>query len=122
MQKLPGREKLSQFKSSIEDGLVKQLFDRLRNYLICATLFAIGISEYSKKPGDFLGIDAGDYSGLPIITLALVLFLLNTYDGIRMSVKHLDNITLRVILIIFYVFFSIRLMELAWKYSATAAI
>ncbi|MGI9319719.1 MAG: hypothetical protein ACR2QW_20515 [bacterium] len=119
MVEIRGREKLSHLKSAMEDGLVKQLFDRLRNYLICATLFAIGIFEYKQKPGDFLGFDAGDYSGLPIILLAFVLFVLNTFDGIRMSIKHLENVILRIVLIVFYVFFSIRLMELAWKYSTT---
>jgi hypothetical protein len=117
-----GQEKLSHLKSSIEDGLVKQLFGRLRNYLICATLFAIGIFEYKKKPGDFLGIDVGDYSGLPIIVLAFVLFILNTYDGIRTSIKHIENVVLRIFLVIFYISFSIRLMELAWKYSATTQL
>jgi hypothetical protein len=113
---------MAKITDAIEEGLVKQLFDRLRNYLICATLFAIGIFEYNKKPGDFLGIDAGDYSGWPIIVLAIVLFILNTYDGIRMSIKHLKNVTLRIFLIIFYVAFSIRLMELAWKYSTTTQL
>ena len=122
MVELRGREKLSHLKTSIEDGVVKQLFDRLRNYLICATLFAIGTFEYQQKPGHFLGIDVGDYSGLPIIVLALVLFILNTYDGIRMSIKHLGSVTLRIFLIVFYIAFSIRLIELAWKYSATTLL
>ena len=122
MSRKISHERITNLQTALEEGLVKQVFDRLRNYLICATLFAIGIFEYKKKPGDFLGIDAGDYSGLPIMLLALFLFILNTYDGIRVSIKHLDSATLRVVLVVFYLLLSVRLIELAWKYSSSTQL
>jgi hypothetical protein len=109
--------KLSLLKLSIDKEFIKQLFDHLRNYLICATLFAIGTLEYHQKPGEFLGINVGDYSGLPLILFAVVLFILNTYNGIRVSIVFLESLTLKLILIVLYLLITTRFMELAWKYS-----
>jgi hypothetical protein len=62
-------------------------------------------------------MNAGDYSGLPIILLGLALFLLNTYDGIRQSLRFLQSNVSRLAFSVLYILFAVRLIEVAWKFT-----
>ena len=108
---------LTRLNVALEQGLSKSVFDHVRNYLICSTIFAIGVIEYKQKPGFFLGIEFGDHSGLGIIVMAFLLFLLNLYDGIRQISNSKFHKVLIGGLIFFYVVMSIRVMELAWYFA-----
>jgi hypothetical protein len=88
----PEHRGLARLHNQLDRGLVRLLFERVRNYLICATLLAIGFYEFQQKPGYYLGYNVGDFSGTPIIVLALGLFILNTYDGIRASARFLQSL------------------------------
>ena len=110
---------ISSLNQALDRGFVRLLFERIRNYLICATILAIGFIEYKQKPGFFLGMNVGDYSGTPIILLGLGLFLLNTYDTIRVCFRFLQGIIARTIFSAVFVLFAIRLIELAWKFAVS---
>lgn len=94
----------------------KAIFDHLRNYLMCAFLLAIGTAEFRAQTNLFFGLIPNHYSGAGVIGLSCVLFSLNFYDGIRKISKSEYHLIFNALLVIMYIFISIRVIEMAWVF------
>lgn len=107
---------LDRINDALDKGLAKEVFDQVRNYLICAFLLTIGLFAFEHKKGAFFSqipIDAFNYAGLGIIGLSFLLFCLNLLDGVRKISRYKHSSLLSAILIIVYAIMSIRVIELA---------
>lgn len=101
------------FNAALDDGLSKSIFDHVRNYLMCSFLLAIGIAEVRQQGSFFFDLFAMDYSGVALIGLAGLLFLLNLLDGIRSISKHKIGLAYTVVFVLVYAITSIGVIELA---------
>lgn len=111
--------RIKQFNTLLEEGLSKSIFDHLRNYLMCSLLLAIGITELRQSSHQFLSFIPVNYSGVGVTGLALLLISLNLYDGVRKISKSRYHVLLTTVLVIIYLFMSIRVIELAWTFRAS---
>lgn len=109
-------ETIKNFNKALENGLSKEVFDHIRNYLICAFLLAIGTSELREHSTTFLGVTPSQYHGIAAIVISVMLILLNLYDGIRKLSKAKYHLTLIILLIGVYLFLSYRVIEMAWEF------
>lgn len=100
------------FKELLEAGLSKAVFDHVRNFLICSLLFAAGFYSLRHPPRFFLASWLGESAGWTIIVMAALLLLLTLADGIARisSLKHKK--TLIILLILLYVFVSLRFVTM----------
>jgi len=108
-----------QLNSSLDAGLSKTVFDHFRNFLMCAFILAIGANELKQHTSHFFGLVPSSYSGIGVIVISCLLILLNLYDGIRKISKFKYHIILIICLIIIYLFFSIRVVEMTWHFRST---
>lgn len=106
-------EFVKRLNAALDRGLSKQIFDHLRNYLMCSFLLAIGVVAYRQQEGLLLGYLVVRYSGIGIIGLACLLFSLNLYDGIRQISAARYRPSLVILLIAIYVLIAMRVIELA---------
>ncbi len=68
---------------SFETGITNVIFVHVRNYLICAFLYASGAYAMKHSLQLLFGTTFGQFTGFGIIILASVLALLNLGDGIH---------------------------------------
>ena len=101
------------FNAALDAGLSKSIFDHVRNYLMCSFLLAIGIAEAKQQTSLFFDLFVMHYSGVALIGLAGVLFLLNLLDGIRSISKNDIGLVYTVVFVVVYVTTSIGVIELA---------
>lgn len=108
------------FNKALENGLSKEVFDHIRNYLICAFLLALGTSEFREHSGTFTftGITPSQYHGVIAIVLSVMLLLLNFFDGIRKLSKAKHHLLFIILLTGIYLFISYRVIEMAWEFRA----
>jgi hypothetical protein len=85
----------------------------LDNNLFCSFLLAIGLVEVKNNTEIFFDKIQMNYSGIGFVGLSFVLFCLNLYDGIRQISKFKYHLIITMILIVFYVVISMRVVELA---------
>ena len=108
------------FNSALDRGLIKQVFDHIRNYLICAFILAIGTTELRQQESEFFDLIPAKYAGWGVIGLAAMLISLNLYDGIRRISKSRYHIVFTIALILLYLFLSVRVIEMAWDFRDLA--
>ena len=111
---------LNEFNTALDNNLSKAIFDHLRNILICSFLLAIGIVEVKNNTGIFFDKIQMNYSGIVFVGVSFLLFCLNLYDGIRKISKFKYHIGITIILIIFYVVMSMRVVELALDFRGVS--
>ena len=102
--------------TALDSGISKAVFDHLRNFLICAFLLAIGTNEFKEHTSILFGFVSSQYSGLGVIAISCILIALNLYDGIRKISKTKYHVLFTFILILLYLFLSIRVVEMAWNF------
>ena len=107
------------FHDFLDKGFSKAVFDHLRNFLMCSFLLAIGTTELKEHTNTLFGLLPSTYSGLGVIIISLILFILNLYDGIRKISKSEYHLIFTISLVSFYLFFSIRVVEMAWSFRTT---
>ena len=103
---------------ALQNGLSKEVFDHIRNYLMCALLLSIGTTELREHSSTLFGFIPKSYSGAGIVGLSLLLIAFNLYDGIRKLSKSKYHVVLVILLIGIYLFLSIRVIEMAWNFRA----
>jgi len=107
---------LERFNNALDRGISKDIFDHLRNFLMCAFLLAIGTNQIKEHSSILFGFIPGQYAGSGVIVVALFLILLNLYDGIRKISKTRYHSMFIIALIVFYLFLSVRVIEMAWDF------
>ena len=116
------KQSLDRLNAALSDNLIKEIFDQVKNYLICAFLFAIGVFAFREKTGIFFGQiahDSNTYSGIGIIALSFFLFCLNLFYGVRKISRYKYGSIYSAILVVLYVVVSVRVIELAWNFRMT---
>ena len=108
--------------TELNDVPSKAIFDHLRNYFMCAFLLAIGTFEFRAQTNSFFGLIQSQYSGAGVIGLSCVLIGLNFYSGIRSISKSKYHLIFTLGLVLIYIFFTIRVIEMAWNFRITAWI
>ena len=84
----------------LENDLSAQIFDNVKNLLVCALLFAANVA------------------GWGLIVLSSMLMLLNVSDGIRRLAKLRYHLALQVLLILVYLVVAERVVEIVWGFRA----
>ena len=107
---------IERFNNALNNGAIKQIFDHVRNYMIGAFILAIGTTEFRQQEHQFFEFVPPGYAGLGVISLAVVLILLNLYDGIRRISSSKYHISLTLGLLLLYLFLSVRVVEMAWDF------
>jgi len=107
---------LNRLNAALDAGISKAVFDHLRNFLICAFLLAVGTNEFKEHTSLFFGLVPRQLSGIGVITIACLLIALNLYDGIRKISKTKYHLVSTVVLIIMYLFLSIRVVQMTWDF------
>ena len=102
--------------SALDQGVSKQVFDHVRNYMICALILAIGTTELREKEAQFFDLIPPGYSGLGVVALGVLLILFNLYDGIRRISRSPHHRLLIAALIVLYLFMTARIVEMAWDF------
>jgi len=111
---------LNSLHSALDKDLTKAVFDHVRNYLICAFLFAAGSYGIENQSELFLASFVGQAPGKLIMIIAALLALLNFYDGLYKFSKYKYHYSLSAVLIFFYIIFSLRIIEITWGYRLGA--
>jgi hypothetical protein len=107
---------IKKINGALDRGLSKQIFDHVRNYMICAFILAIGTTELRQQGNQFFDFVRPGNAGIGVIGFAVILICLNLYDGIRRISKSRYHIALIITLVFLYLFMSARVVEMAWDF------
>ena len=107
---------IERVNAALQDGLSKQIFDHVRNYLICAMLLAVGVTEIREHDSMLFGLVSSKYSGYGVVAAAVVLMLFNLYDGARKISGVRYHLLLTLGIVVLYLFLSIRVVEMTLNY------
>ena len=107
---------LRRFNQALDNGLSKIVFDHIRNLLMCAFLLAIGTHELRSESTFLFTAVRVQWSGIGVIILASLFILLNLYDGIRRLSSSRYHRAFIAILVLLYLFLSLRVVEIAWTF------
>ena len=102
--------------SALDRGAIKQVFDHVRNFMICAFLLAVGTTELKQPENQFFDLIPAGSAGSGVVVLAFVLICFNLYDGIRRISKSKYSTSLTIGLVLIYLFLSVRVVEMAWTF------
>lgn len=109
---------LARFNRLLDQGLNKEVFDNLRNLLMCALLLAAGTEAVRTKTQLLLDVFSTLVAGWGLILLASVLMLLNMFDGLRKLARTRHHLGLQVLLCLIYVVVAVRVVEIVWNFRA----
>jgi hypothetical protein len=107
---------IKRLNSALDRGAIKQIFDHVRNYMICAFILAVGTAELRQPESRFFDLIPAGYGGLGVISIAVLLILVNLYDGMRRISRSRYPVAFIVALVLVYFFLSIRIVEMAWNF------
>ena len=102
----------------LENDLSTQIFDNVKNLLVCALLFAAGTNTLLGQRDLFIGVFASSVAGWGLIILSTLLMLLNISDGIRRLAKLRYHLVLQLLLILIYVLVAARVVEIVWGFRS----
>ncbi|KRP71495.1 hypothetical protein YA0871_05025 [Pseudomonas paralactis] len=108
----------TRYLALLENDLSTQIFDNVKNLLVCALLFAAGTDTLMGRRELFIGVFASNIAGWGLIILSTLLMLLNVSDGIRRLAKLPYHLALQVLLILVYVVIAERVVEIVWGFRA----
>lgn len=113
------RTLLTTFGRLLDRGLNKEIFDNLRNLLMCALLLAAGTDALRSGATLFLGLFGSWLAGWGLIVLAVGLMLLNMCDGLRRLASTRHHLGLQLSLCLVYVVMALRVVEIVWNFRAS---
>jgi hypothetical protein len=102
----------------LENDLSTQIFDNLKNLLVCALLFAAGTDMLRGKHDPFMWILGPNMAGWGLIALSTMLLVLNVSDGIRRLAKLRYHLLLQLSLILVYAVIAERVVEIVWSFRS----
>jgi hypothetical protein len=116
------RQLIKKFHKAIDDGLLNDVFNHVRNFFYAAVFLAAGSYTMRTNEGELLfGLvlteEFGFESvGILIVAIGVLLMLANLYSGIYRLSKRGYSMVLRVFLAMIYVFISVRIVEVMWDF------
>ncbi|WP_339540752.1 hypothetical protein [Pseudomonas sp. RA_5y_Pfl1_P24] len=99
----------------LENDLSTQIFDNVKNLLVCVLLFAAGTNTLVSQQDLFIGVFASSVAGWGLIVLSM---LLSVSDGIRRLAKLRYHLALQLLLILVYLVVAERVVEIVWGLRA----
>jgi hypothetical protein len=102
----------------LEHDLSTQIFDNLKNLLVCALLFAAGTSTLGMRHELFLGVLVYDAAGWGLIVMSGLLLILNVSDGIRRLARLRYHVLIQALVCITYLIIAGRVVEMVWAFRA----
>ena len=102
----------------LESDLSTQIFDNVKNLLVCALLFAAGTDVLRGKHDPFMGLWGYSLAGWGLIALSTMLMVLNVSDGIRRLAKLRYHLLLQLSLILAYALIAARVVEIVWGFRS----
>lgn len=112
-------EIFSKFNQSLDQGLAKAVFDHVRNYMMCSLLLAIGVSGFDDGTELLFDLVPNTYSAISLCVLAVILYCLNLYDGIRVLSRSNYHTVYIIGLIAIYSAMSVVVIELTSSFRAS---
>lgn len=109
---------INRFNRALDRGLSKSVFDHVRNYMMCALLLAIAVRGFDDQSDLLFDLIPNNYSAISLVLLAIILFSLNLYDGIREISKTGHHPMLIVGLVFVYMAMAVVVIELASSFRA----
>jgi hypothetical protein len=102
----------------LENDLSTQVFDNVKNLLVCALLFAAGTNVLAGKHELFLAVLASSVAGWSLIVVSSLLMVLNVSDGIRRLARLRYHLVLQLLLILVYLLIAERVVEIVWGFRS----
>lgn len=102
----------------LDNDLNTRVFDSFKNMVLCALLFAAGTNAIQTDHRVFLSPVATNLAGWGIIAVSAALMILNISDGVRRLGKLRYHLVLQILIVVFYVVISARVVEIVWSFRA----
>lgn len=102
----------------LETDFTTQVFDNIKNLLVCALLFAAGTNALHGGHHVFMGLFASSLAGWGLILVSAVLMLLSVSDGLRRLSRLPYHTALQIILGLVYLVLAVRVVEIVWDFRA----
>ena len=107
---------------AIDDGLINEFFNHVRNFLYAAMFLAAGSYTFHSDQEEALFglVSISDFGfesfGVVIIGIGVLMMCLNLYVGFYQLSKRRHPIVLSVFLTLIYFLVSIRVVEVMWHF------
>ncbi|MDI2590583.1 hypothetical protein POF45_03930 [Pseudomonas sp. 681] len=98
----------------LDTDFTTQVFDNIKNLLVCALLFAAGTNALHSEHHLYMGVMGSNVAGWVLIAVSTVLLLLNVSDGMRRLSRLRYHTALQVILFLMYLILAERVVEIVW--------
>jgi hypothetical protein len=109
---------LAKVNNAIDEGIINNIFVHVRNYVVCSLILAAGFYAV-KNPRDlFLGTKADEVAGVVTIVFGFLLIFINIYDGFYKLSKFKHHFLLNILLLVIYLFVSLRVFEIIWNFRS----
>jgi hypothetical protein len=102
----------------LDKDLNTQVFDNIKNLLVCALLFAAGTETLRNDQPFFLGMFAANVAGWGLIAVSALLMFLSISDGLRRLAKLRYHVMFQIVLCLLYLVVAIRVVEIVWRFRA----
>ncbi|CAN7541400.1 MULTISPECIES: hypothetical protein [Pseudomonas] len=102
----------------LDTDFTTQVFDNIKNLLVCALLFAAGTNALHSDQYLFMGFLTSSLAGWGLILLSAVLMLLNVSDGLRRLSRLPYHTAFQIILFLVYLVLAVRVVEIVWNFRA----
>ena len=116
MEKITGAWKSFQ-RIAFEQAGLEAVFNHVRNLVISTLIIAAGVHAIVHWPSmPALAVFGLESSGYGVAASGLILAILNLLDGFHKLARTKTPIALRVVVIILYLFFSVRVTQLMFLF------
>jgi FtsH-binding integral membrane protein len=102
----------------LDTEFTTQVFDNIKNLLVCALLFAAGTNALHSEHHLYMGLMASNVAGWVLIAVSALLMLLNVSDGIRRLSRLRYHTAFQILLFLIYLVLAVRVVEIVWDFRA----
>lgn len=107
---------VEKINNKFERGFAKEIFDHIRNLLICTFILAIGTNQLQEKNEIIFSVSQGKYVGFAVIAISIILIIINTWDGIRVIFNTKLNFPMTCLLIFLYLIIVVKVLLVGWDF------
>lgn len=107
---------IRRLNQAIDDDLIQEVFDQVRNFFYAATFLAAGSFSIRYDEDALFGLIVSQNLGYGILIIGVLLMLLNLYSGIYRLSRYKHSIVLSILLALLYILESVRVVEVMWNF------
>ena len=104
------------FSKSLYD--FQDIFTHVRNYVVCSMILAAGFYAVKNPRNLLFGTKADEVAGVVTLAFGFLLIFINIYDGIYKLSKYKSHFLLNILLVVLYLFVSLRVFEIIWNFRS----